>query len=561
VDNCPLLLNPGQEDVDDDGVGDVCACAAPRYVFTGPAAEDLFGWRARGAGDVNGDGFDDVIVGASQNDLAGDEAGAAWIYSGADGSPLYALTAESARDRFGRAVSGMGDINGDGFGDFVVSASYNDGGGIDSGRVHVFLAGPGPYPKSLAAQAALYNLTGEAAGDWFGSAVAAVRDLDGDGIRDLLVGASNSSDETGRAYLFSGADGDPIHSWVGEAVEDRFGGDVADAGDFDDDGLIDVIVGAPGNDAPASGSGRAYVYSSDDGSLLLRLSGEAEDDALGTSVFAAGDLNDDGYDDVIVGAPYNDEGAPDAGRVYVVFGRPGPYPIDLGASDADLILTGEQMWERLGQSVSTVGDVDGDGVPDMAIGAGRRGTPSLGMTGQTHVVSGQTGALLQTFPGEAEWDGFGTCVDGSADLNRDGVNDLIVGASGNDAGGTDAGRIYLYLLGDVDGDGFSGGCDTCPRGFNPDQGLVALGQTIVATGEDTFSWTAPQDVEWVRGDLDAVSTYATDESGTLLDAVSLTDVSEPLTGRGFYYLVKLGCEAGSWQTGPDAEPQRDAMLP
>jgi subtilisin family serine protease len=565
-DNCPFLDNPGQEDVNGDGVGDECACAAARMVFTGEAAGDIFGWRARGAGDVNNDGFGDLMVGAPHNDSAGTNAGAAWIYSGTDGAVLYALTGEAAGDRFGRSVTGMGDINGDGLADFAVSTHLNDAGGVNAGRAYVFLGVPGPYPVGLSAADAFYSVAGESMDDELGISMASTRDVDGDGARELLVGAWKSDAggvDAGRAYLFSGADGAPIHTWTGEATGAVLGWEVADAGDVDGDGVTDVIVGAYLNDHGGTDAGRAYVYSGSTGSTLFTITGEAEEDWLGIGVSGAGDLNGDDYDDVIVGASENDTVAKNMGRAYVFFGGPGPYPLAHAAADADWILDGETVKDRFGVSVSGIGDVNGDSVPDLAIGALTRGVLGRGRIGQAYVISGDDGTVLHTFPGEAKDDDYGKWVDGNSDFDQDGVNDLIVSGFLNDGGGVDAGRVYVYFFHDDDADGFVTNCDNCPGVFNPDQEAIAFDQMIVASAHDTFSWTVPRDIDWVRGDLAFLRFLATNGGGAERLADSLTDVTEPVVGRGLYYLVKFGgmCEGGSWQTVPGAEPARDMLLP
>jgi len=114
-----------------------------------------------------------------------------------------------------------------------------------------------------------------------------------------------------------------------------------------------------------------------------------------------------------------------------------------------------------------------------------------------------------------------------------------------------------------DGDTVLNACDNCPELANPGQGPVVFGELLLATDVNTFSWTMPTDVEFVRGDLGSVSGYPVSLSGDLLNATSLTDTASPAVGSGFYYLVRPGgtCRVGSWQTTPGAEPSRDAILP
>ncbi|MCJ7459318.1 MAG: integrin alpha, partial [candidate division Zixibacteria bacterium] len=455
------------------------------YTFTGQAAGDYFGSSVSGAGDVNKDGYADLIVGAPFNDAGGDNAGRAYVYSGQTGVLLYTFTGEAISDYFGHSVSGAGDVNKDGYADLIVGALYNDAGGSDAGRAYVYSGQNG---------ALLCTFTGEAADDNFGYSVSGAGDVNNDGYADLIVGAPSNfliGSYAGRAYVYSGQTGALLYTFTGAAANDYFGYSVSGAGDVNNDGYADLIVGAYQNDAGGSNAGRAYVYSGQTGTLLYTFTGAAADDNLGSSVSGAGDVNNDGYADLIVGAPFNNAGGFAAGRAYVYSGQTGTLlytftgaaAYDLfgisvsGAGDvnndgyADLIVgaylndargtdagrayvfssqeicsyeelyafTGAAAYDWFGRSVSGAGDVNNDGYDDLIVGA--YGNDAGGTdAGRAYVYSGQTGALLYTFTGEAANDYFGRSVSGAGDVNKDGYDDLIVGAYGNDAGGTDAGR-------------------------------------------------------------------------------------------------------------------------
>ena len=415
------------------------------WTFTGAAAGDYFGYSVSGAGDVNNDGYDDLIVGADWNDAGGSNAGRAYVYSGQTGALLWTFTGAAAGDYFGHSVSGAGDVNNDGYDDLIVGAHWNDAGGTDAGRAYVYSGQTG---------ALLWTFTGEAAGDRFGVSVSGAGDVNNDGYEDLMVGAYTNDAGgiwAGRAYVYSGQTGALLWTFTGEAAADNFGNSVSGAGDVNSDGYDDLIVGAWLNDAGGASAGRAYVYSGQTGVLLWTFTSEAAGDSFGVSVSGAGDVNNDGYDDLIVGAYGNDAGGDDAGRAYVYSGQNGALL---------RTFTGAAAGDHFGVSVSGAGDVNNDGYADLIVGAQYN---SAGGTnaGRAYVYSGRSGTLLCTFTGEAAYDCFGLSVSGAGDVNNDGYDDLIVGAYLNDAGGADAGRAYVYscqveepyILGDANGDG------------------------------------------------------------------------------------------------------------
>ena len=397
------------------------------HIFTGEMELDEFGTSVSGAGDVNNDGYADLIVGAPYNEDAGTDTGRAYVLSGSDGEILYIFTGEAANDRFGSSVSGAGDLNNDGYDDLIVGASRNDAGGTDAGRAYVFSGLDGDT---------LYIFTGEAASNYLGWSVSGAGDVNDDGYDDLIVGSPYNSaggSFAGRAYVFSGLDGDTLHVFSGQAAGDCLGSSVSGAGDVDRNGYDDLIVAAL---RAALDSGRVYVYSGQTGAPLWTFTGETNEDDFGYSVSGAGDVNGDGYDDLIVGEPKLD--------VLHLPHYPGWAHVYSGQTGALLwTFTGEAQNDVFGRSVSGAGDVNRDGHDDVAVGAPLN-SPGAVAAGRTYVYSGQTGAPLFTLDGEAAYDHFGESVSGAGDVNNDGCPDLIVGAPRNDVGGDAAGRAYVY---------------------------------------------------------------------------------------------------------------------
>ena len=405
----------------------------PVYTFTGEAANDRFGISVSGAGDVNNDGFVDFIVGAERNDAGGTSAGRAYVYSGQDGTLLYIFTGEAAEDRFGRSVSGTGDVNNDGFDDLIVRAFLHDVGWKDVGQAYVYSGQSG---------AMLYTFSGEALEDWFGQSVSGAGDVNNDGFNDLIVGAprNNAGGSTaGRAYVYSGQDGVLLYTFTGNEMAERLGESVSSAGDVNNDGFDDLIVGARLNDAGGKNAGRAYVFSGQTGDKIYTFTGEAVGDWFGISVSGAGDVNNDGFDDLIVGAIFNDAGGFDAGRAYIYSGQSGALLYTF---------TGEAAQDGFGVGVSGAGDVNNDGFDDLIVGAFHNSTGGAS-AGRAYVYSGKSGALLYTFTGEGPQDWFGNSVSGAGDVNNDGSDDLIVGSYN---AGAYVFTCATWLCGDANGD-------------------------------------------------------------------------------------------------------------
>ncbi len=294
------------------------ATGAVLFTFNGVNADDVFGTSVAGAGDVNRDGFNDIIVGAPGSDANGFASGMVRVLSGKTGAVLYTINGLAVSDYFGTTVAGLGDVDGDGYSDFAAGAPYADPNGPASGQVRVFSGRTG---------ALLYALNGAAASDNFGTSLAAAGDVNHDGIPDLIVGAPYASGpalQSGIAKVFNGRTGAVLYTFTGDSATDLFGSSVSGAGDVDNDGYADLIVGSIWDDVNGASSGSAKVFSGRTGALMFVFSGDVTQQQFGTQVCSAGDVNNDGYADVLVSAYLDDGAGTDAGMMRLI--SPMPFP-------------------------------------------------------------------------------------------------------------------------------------------------------------------------------------------------------------------------------------------
>ena len=426
---------------------------SPSSTAEGNQISAQFGYSVGTAGDVNGDGYSDVIVGAPFYDNGQTDEGRAFVYQGsATGLSATAdWTGESdqAGARFGTSVGTAGDLDADGYADVIVGAPLYDNGESNEGRVYV-------YHGAAAGLSSAANWIAESnrAVSSFGWTAVTAGDVNGDGYADVIVGAPGYDDgggSEGRTFVYHGSvEGlSTVPDWTTASGQlgAGFGRSVGTAGDVNGDGYSDVIVGAWLYDNGEPNEGRAFVF---EGSAtgLSAIAGwtaesDQEDAQFGHSVATAGDVNGDGYSDIIVGAYLYDNPEPSEGRAFVYRGSTS----GLNVIPAWTAESNQGGGAELGYSVGTAGDVNGDGFSDVIVGAYNYDNGETN-EGRAFVFEGSTTGLSTIADWTAESDQhnalLGFSVGTAGDVNGDGGSDVIVGAILYDNGEADEGAAFVY---------------------------------------------------------------------------------------------------------------------
>ncbi len=578
------------------------------FILAGIDAGDQSGFSVSSAGDVNGDGYGDLIIGAVGADPNGNSSGETYIVYGGAGAPGtdgvldlstldgrngFILNGIDANDQSGRSVSSAGDVNGDGYDDLIIGAREADPNGDDrAGETYIIYGGANaPGTDGVLDLGALdgtngFILTGIDRFDFSGSSVSSAGDVNGDGYDDLIIGASfaepNGRNNAGETYIIYGGASAPGTGGVldlgaldgsngfilnGIDRNDYSGISVSSAGDVNGDGYDDLIIGAPFADPNGDSSGETYIVyggasapgtrgrfnlSMLDGSNGFILTGIDANDQSGRSVSSAGDVNGDGYDDLIIGARYADpNGDSGAGETYIIYGGANALGtggvLDLSTLNGTngFILNGINASDRSGFSVSSAGDVNGDGYDDLIIGADQANSGGDNRVGETYLVygganapgtdgvldlsalDGTNGFILN---GIDEEDRSGFSVSSAGDVNGDGYDDLIIGARyAAPNGNIRAGETYVI---------YGGATGTESLVPVTAQGTAAVDNFTGNAGDDNFTAIATNDV--VRGGAgnDIISVTALDfaaiDGGTGQDTLVLdgAGLSLDLTGAG-----------------------------
>jgi hypothetical protein len=366
-------------------------------------------------------------------------------------------------------------------------------------------------------------------------------------VTELVIPSPGAANNAGRVDVFSGASGLPIpHLALSGAVPGgRFGHAIADAGDLDHDGTTDLVIGSPG---PGTTAGRVYLFSGRTGTLIRRIDGAAAADGFGFAVSGAGDLNHDGCAEIVVGATGQDSGGNGAGRVYVFSGI-----------DGSLLRThdGEAAGDRLGCGVTSVGDIDGDAVPDYAAAANLAGA---GHHGRAYVWSGAGGQRLLTLEADPTGSKFGEFFIGPAgDADHDGTPDLYVGDYQDSRAyvfsGTDGHRLYTFhqapgeglgcgrTSGDVNGDRHA---DLVVGAFSNSAGAGQAGRVYVYSGRDgAVLRTITSTRSGEQFGFDAVGVGDLDGDGKLDFLVGASNGNRAYAIAGNHPVCYANCDGGT----------------
>jgi len=477
-------------------------------------ASSFFGGTVAGAGDVNGDGYSDVIIGAGGYDNGQTDEGAAFVYHGSSTGVNTTIAAflesNQASAVFG-SVAGAGDVNGDGNSDVIVGARGYDNGQTDEGVAFIYHGSVTGVNTTVAAIVESNNAFAS-----MGRSVASAGDVNGDGYSDIIVGAHNYL-VVGAAFIYHGS-ASGINTTIAATITTGqlngfLGFSVASAGDVNGDGYSDVIVGAWAYDNGQADEGVAFIHhgsaSGINSTPVATLETNQTGAEMGYSVACAGDINADGYSDVIVGAGRYDNGQTDEGAAFVYQGAASGINIT-----AIAVLEMNQANALLGTSVASAGDVNGDGYSDVVVGAYQYDN---GQTdeGAAFVYHGASSGISTTPATTVESNQantiFGISLSGAGDVNGDGYSDIIVGAPWYDNGQTDEGVAFIFhgsgtgintgvaamvesnqagsgfgrgvsCAGDVNGDGYS---DVIVGAFNFDNGQTDEGAAFIYQGSAT----------------------------------------------------------------------------
>ncbi|CAG5069244.1 hypothetical protein DYBT9623_01980 [Dyadobacter sp. CECT 9623] len=411
-------------------------------------ATAYLGHTAATAGDVNGDGYSDIIIGANMYDKGQTNEGAAFVhYGSAQGINIVAATtleSNQAEAQFGYSVASAGDVNGDGYADVIVGAMYYDNGQSNEGAAFVY-----PGSQTGISATAISTLESNQAGAQFGSNVASAGDVNGDGYSDVIVGASsydNGQTDEGGAFIWLGGVSElldwPLTNLESNQIKSYMGSAVAGAGDINGDGYSDLMVAAAAYDNGQTDEGIVLIYHGSAAGIkntpAQMLEGDNEDALFGYSVSSAGDVNGDGFDDILIGSIYYSNVEDHEGAAFIYFGSL------VGVQQASkLTLESNQVNGLMGGSVSKAGDINGDGFSDIIVGVENYSDLQVGEGAAFIYLGSQAGiksSVKTIVESNVEDAWLGKAVSNAGDVNGDGFDDVLIGSpwynNGNGLGAT-----------------------------------------------------------------------------------------------------------------------------
>ncbi len=498
--NETALINP------DDPPVTGCIVGAGMTI-DGAATGDRSGNDVSSVGDVNGDGYADFVIAANAAAPNGTSSGATHLIFGKpdswttdldlsslDGNNGVTLNGVSANDGSAIAVSGAGDVNGDGYDDILIGANLIDPNGANSGGAYLVFGKGSAWASTL--ELSTLNgttgvlLSGAIGNDRTGTSVSTAGDVNGDGFDDFIIASTNapSGNNRGAVYVVFGK----VNGWTAQLdlvdldgtngaivkglnLGDSIGTDVASAGDINNDGYDDFLIGASNMSPNGAGSGQTFLIfgkpsgweialeldtSSLDGVTGMVFNGISANDNSGYTVASAGDVNNDDYDDFIIGAPAASPNGTDSGAIYLIFGKASGWTSSFELSSLNgsngVTFNGITTNANSGRGNFSAGDVNGDGYNDLIISA-FAASPNGAESGQSYIVFGKAsgwssdfelstlnGSNGVAFNGISANDNSGISTSSAGDVNNDGYDDFIIGAL--NASGVKASNGQSYLL-------------------------------------------------------------------------------------------------------------------